>query len=125
MGMIFNSHFTPLVTTSWEGIVSYENAVKHISFTKPILRISPMCFNKVDEIQRFIVGKFLSTSFETTVYARNTDGPYSFLSTESNITIIIEDIPFSIVRPQPPTIGDSPYDLIKVVIDNKEDMLCL
>lgn len=72
---------------------------------KPILRISPECFEKRDTMEKFIAGRLFSQA--TTAVIPLSDSNY-------RIKIIIDDIPFKVKKPDVPSVSTTNEELFEL-----------
>lgn len=72
---------------------------------KPVLRISPECFEKKDTIEKFIAGRLFSQA-TTAVIPSNGDN--------YRIKIIIDDIPFKVKKPDVPSVSTTNEELFEL-----------
>jgi len=134
-GVVFNESLKPMAICSWRmsktDVASPDSPVKHIvSIERPVLRISPECYlAKADPVQSFINNKMLKTLLADPVRA---PWSYSFHGQPScevlhcgdmfRVRVIIEDWPYPIESPSPPSVSVTQQDLVDTVLDNIDDL---
>ena len=135
-GGVFDEDFTPIAMCSWViDKIHYpdSDAVKY-KLVRPILRIDPKCFIlKNDSIQRFLAGKFMSTTLGVRIlapspYQYNREGLYSrYIDTSGpsrwKVKAEIDSCPFVIKQGINPSISTSNNDLIQLALDYIDDIV--
>lgn len=120
-GAIFDSDFSPILMSSW----LFENINGELYVKKPLLRISPHCFSRINPLESFIVGKLLNQTIGMQIFPC-----YYLLNqfhasyTYTNIRVIVEPIPVQIQSPRTPDINTTTQSLLDLVIDNQEEITC-
>ena len=105
-GGIFDGDLKAKAMCSWE-VVLHDNPSEVYSLIKmkPVLRISPECFEKKDTMEKFIAGRLFSQA-TTAVIPLGGDN--------YRIKIIIDDIPFKIKKPDVPSVYTTNEELFEL-----------
>ena len=127
MGLILDIDYAPLVMASWRAKCETDDEGNfYLKGIKPILRVSPDVFSKSNPFLSFLSGKLLTTvmyeGVDVYAYARRSLGLFNV--THMPVSIEIEKIPYKVISPAPPSINTTREDLLKVVWDNKEELVC-
>lgn len=131
-GGIFDDDFNPVMLLTWElervpNITSLRGF--DYMFRKPILRVIPeVIINKSNALERYIVNKILPNVLNIYSISR----PFMslpFFTASNNTTtdfkpkVVIEKIPFEIKNASVPSISTTDEDLMKVALDNLEELV--
>ena len=105
-GGIFDNDLKAKVICSWE-VILHDNPSEVYSLIKikPVLRISPECFEKKDTMEKFIAGRLFSQA-TTAVIPLGGDN--------YRIKIIIDDIPFKVKKPDVPSVSTTNEELFEL-----------
>ena len=136
-GVVFDAQFHPVFIMSWQLEKCFKDGDARCVYKclRPIVRISPSCFiNKGDTIQRFIVGKLLSTVLNTKVLKVRisfrgglpdnsincvmVEGSDDYINSCFTIKVEIDTSPFKIVEPDTPSISTDNKKLMDLVLEN-------
>lgn len=131
-GGIFDNDFNPVMLLTWE-LEKVPNTTSlrgfDYMFRKPILRVIPkVIINKSNALERYIVNKILPNVLN--IYSISK--PYMslpFFTANNNITtdfkpkVVIEKIPFEIKKADVPSVSTTNETLMKVALDNLEELV--
>lgn len=123
LGAIFNENYQPIAMCSWQVMKTSSGTLKYL---KPILRVNPCSFiNKSDSVERYIVNKLVPTALRIPdVYA-----PYTRCSDRGNNTTLfkikveIDQCPFTIERPDAPSISTTNRNLLDIALNNIDEVV--
>lgn len=128
-GAVFDENFTPLMMLSWimERGVSESGVIKY-RFKKPLLRLNPYpCLNKEDALQKFICGRWMTTTLGTRVYTPSTYGCRNFIEpgyfSFNHVKIEIDECPFVIRSTDVPSISVTNEGLLQLAADHIDEIL--
>lgn len=128
-GAVFDENLTPLMMLSWimEKIVHEGSAIKY-QYKKPLLRLNPYpCINKEDALQKFLCGRWVSTTLGTTIYTPSSYGlDYMEDSEHLNFNYVkveIDECPFIIRGTDVPSISVTNEGLLQLAADHIDEIL--
>jgi hypothetical protein len=125
MGAVFDKDLNPLMVMSWQ-MERQNDEREPYSFKRPILHITPMSFvRKEDPVQRFLVGKMLTTALDMDI-----PEPYLFTNrlhfktNESSfkIKVEIDDCPFNIKGVDVPSISVTNENLLQLAAEHIDEI---
>lgn len=131
-GAIFDEDFNPVMMLTWEICKKpRSNSIQAFDymFVKPILRIIPeVVINKSNALERYIVNKIMPATLSIYSVSRPHIDSTSFAVSNSSYStykprVVIEKIPFEIKETDVPSISTTNEDLMKVALDNLEELL--
>ena len=128
-GAVFDENFTPLMMLSWimEKIVHEGGAVKY-KYKKPLLRLNPYpCINKEDSLQKFLFGRWMTTTLGTTIYPPSSNGldymEYSGYLNFNYVKVEIDECPFVIRGTDVPSVSVTNEGLLQLAADHIDEIL--
>ena len=128
-GAVFDENLTPLMMLSWimERGVSEEGVTKY-RYKKPLLRLNPYpCLNKEDALQKFICGRWMTTTLGTRVYTPDRYGCRNFIEpgcySFEHVKIEIDECPFVIKSTDVPSISVTNENLLQLAADHIDEIL--
>lgn len=105
-GGILDSDLKAKALCSWEvDLRDNSSRLYPLIKMKPVLRISPECFEKKDTMEKFIAGRLFS---QATTAVIPLDGD------NYRIKIIIDDIPFKVKKPDVPSVSTTNEELFEL-----------
>lgn len=105
-GGIFDSDLKAKALCSWEvDLRDNSSEVCSLIKMKPVLRISPECFEKKDTMEKFIAGRLFSQATTAVIPLGGDD---------YRIKIIIDDIPFKVKKPDVPSVSTTNEELFEL-----------
>lgn len=105
-GGILDRNLKAKALCSWEVVLRDNSSELYpLIKIKPVLRISPECFEKKDTIEKFIAGRLFS---QATTAVIPLDGD------NYRIKIIIDDIPFKVKKPDVPSVYTTNEELFEL-----------
>jgi hypothetical protein len=125
MGAVFDKDLNPLMVMSWQ-MERQNDEREPYSFKRPILHITPISFvRKEDPVQRFLVGKMLTTALDMDI-----PEPYLFTNrlhfktNESSfkIKVEIDDCPFNIKGVDVPSISVTNESLLQLAANHIDEI---
>lgn len=125
MGAVFDKDLNPLMVMSWQ-MERQNDEREPYSFKRPILHITPISFvRKEDPVQRFLVGKMLTTALDMDI-----PEPYLFTdrlhfkTNESSfkIKVEIDDCPFNIKGVDVPSISVTNENLLQLAAEHIDEI---
>lgn len=126
-GAIFDKDFKPVVMLMWEvNKVKDEEGETKYKFIRPILRVHPSVFiHRGNSIERYIINKLIPAALGNT-YIYSPYASRAFIDTSVNrfsLHVEINDFTFNIRKPGIPTISTTNEDLLKVALDNLNELV--
>ena len=125
MGAVFDKDLNPLMVMSWQ-MERQNDEREPYNFKRPILHITPISFvRKEDPVQRFLVGKMLTTALDMDI-----PEPYLFTNrlhfktNESSfkIKVEIDDCPFNIKGVDVPSISVTNENLLQLAAEHIDEI---
>lgn len=126
-GAIFDKDFKPVVMLMWEiSKVKDEESETKYKFIRPILRIHPSVFiNRGNSVERYIINKLIPAALgNTCIYSPSTNR--AFIQNDVyrfNLHVEISNFTFNLKKPSVPTISTTNEDLLKVALDNLDELV--
>lgn len=125
-GAIFDKEFNPVLMLSWE--IKKDADINKYRFSRPILRIAPeVVIYKSNALERYIVNKILTNTLEINSLSTPNIGQNNIIEHENyklfKPKVVIEKIPFVITRACTPTINTTNEQLLKIALDNIEEVI--
>ena len=133
-GLLLDKNFQPVLSLSWlierkskVTAARPNDEVYNYTLLKPIARISPRVFNKEDALQKYITTKFLKTVLDIKkVDLRYSPSPLPLETTAYietfPLSIVIEDIPFKVMRADPPSVSITDEELKQIALNHLDEI---
>lgn len=124
-GTLLDKDFNPLMICTWKlNILEYTDTKVVVEYAEPIIRVNNTVFTKNTlKVHRFIMNKFIPEALKMRI------APYDSWNNRierqyilKTPRVIIGNFPFKICTVEKPTINTNNEDLLKVAIDNIDDM---
>ena len=128
-GAVFDENFTPLMMLSWiMEKIEHEGGTVKYQYKKPLLRLNPYpCINKEDSLQKFLFGRWMTTTLGTTIYPPSSNGldymEYSGYLNFNYVKVEIDECPFVIRGTDVPSISVTNEGLLQLAADHKDEIL--
>jgi len=126
VGALFDCMYRPLMMASWSFSKLRDDPDYDYVTRRPVLRLSPKLFVERDSfLESFLIGKFLRTYLEhkvSTPYLEDCRIKYCENNPNNQVEVIVDDIPFRVVRPQVPSVLIDNDILLRVLANFKDDV---
>lgn len=126
MGAVFDKDLNPLMVMSWQMERQNDGRVTY-SFKRPILHITPISFvRKEDPVQRFLVGKMLTTALDMDITTPNSvyANGVQFRTNRSffKMKVEIDDCPFNVKGIDVPSISVTNESLLQLAAEHIDEI---
>lgn len=125
--VIFDSDFNVLCTLSlkfkYKKTGDYGNKI--FTIEKCLFRVSPKVYlDKKDKVCRYICNQLIPSFMDSNhgYYYNNSNDVIEVFNSLDKVAILIEDIPFNIVKASVPSISTTNEEIMKTVADNIEEI---